>query len=153
MFGTLSGMLWSSNITIFLAEPYWSNGVILMYIAFSVLSLKASDSPLVPFVDFVSWDRNGRSIETQQQEGGQVTLSNSSNNTHSSDSDDESSDFLQNQERSREETLPMFYDESSNPEIHYRLPLVGGLVDEDNGILDPLLSNENTMRSRRNPRD
>ena len=55
IFGTLSGMLWNSNITTFLAEPYWSNGVILMYIAFSVFSLKASDSPLVPFFDFVSW--------------------------------------------------------------------------------------------------
>ena len=139
-------MLWSSNITTFLAEPYWSNGVILMYIAFSVLSLKASDSPLVPCVDFVSWDRNGRSIEIQQQEVG-------TNNNHSSDSDDESSDFLQNQEHLREEeTLPLFYDEGSNPEIHHRLPLVGGL-DEDDEILNPLLNNENTMRSRRNPRD
>jgi hypothetical protein len=139
-------MLWSSNVTSFLIEPYWSNGTIFIHGLLCALSLKASGSSNVPCIDYVAWDNHGHIIE---EEIFSQTLSNES----SSDNEDSSSDDLESQEHSLE-GLPMF-SQDRDEIIRNRLPLVGlNDVDDVGGnehypLLSQTVPTNSRMRSRR----
>ena len=59
-FGTASGILWTNQLTSFLQQPYWSNGLIMGYGILCLLSLKATGSKLLPCIEYVGWDVRGR---------------------------------------------------------------------------------------------
>ena len=147
VFGTLSGMLWSSNLTSFLIEAYWSNGSIILFIVLSLVSLKAAECPFVPCIDHVSWDRYGREIQSEQEDQGTLALS--SNDDPSSDSDEDSI-FLESQERQQDGSMPFFHGENDDEEDES--------VEGESYPLLPLnhtdgLYNATTMRSRRTLRE
>jgi hypothetical protein len=159
--GTLSGMLWASNVTSFLMEPYWSNGIIIVYAVLCALSLKASGSVFVPCVDHVPWDSHGHMTQMQQEESSVQSSFVLDSSSHSDSSTD--STFEESSERPQA-TLPLFTNQED--EIHHSLPSVGGLGDdEDESEYYPLVAqnaattvdpsnntNAATMRSRRAPR-
>lgn len=61
--GTLAGLFWVSGWTNFLADPYWSNGSIVAYVALCLLAFKANNIVYLPCIDYVSWDSRGEIIE------------------------------------------------------------------------------------------
>lgn len=167
--GTVSGMLWASDVTSFLMEPYWSSGTLVVYGLLCVLSLKASGSIFVLCIDQVPWDSDGNMIYTHQQgeessEQRSFTLDSSSHSELSTQS------TLEDNSERPQATLPLFSLEED--EIEHRLPFMGGMSDDednldggtnreyyplvaqnDSGALGP--SNGNyaaTVRSRRAPR-
>ena len=67
LFGTTSGLLWSTGMTSWLASEYWGNCMLLTVGAAIALSAKAEETGRlgagagtrggwIPFVDYVSWD-------------------------------------------------------------------------------------------------
>jgi hypothetical protein len=155
--GTLSGMLWTSEVTSFLVQPYWSNGSIACYLMVCLLSLKASGSSWIPCVEYVSWDARGRftdhrrdqhphhhhhhhhhgpllvveSIEQQQHEG---RGGDDSSDTSSHSLEEESANELPlfGSPRTTTTTTTTSRDaEDDNSSLRHRLPMMGDLDDED----------------------
>lgn len=124
--GTLSGMLWSSKVTSFFVEPYWSNGTIFVCCFMCVISLKASGSTFWPCVQ-VGWDHHGHMVEEE------YTLQSLflPDTTIDSDSEQSNSDLVESQ-RSSQEMLPLFRGQERDDDeiIRHRLPLAG-LDDDD----------------------
>ena len=170
-YGTISGMLWASDLTSFFIQPYWSNGSIAFYLILCILSLKASGNPFIPCVEHVSWDSRGRMIANQDDDPMLIVDSIESQqgvdrggDGGRDDSSESSSLISLVEERSHE--LPLFsaaattatssMDDDANG-LHHLLPVMGDLDDEhddndDNEESLPLVSHRpTTMRSRRFP--
>eukprot|EP00980_Cylindrotheca_fusiformis_P006152 scaffold1319_cov126-Cylindrotheca_fusiformis.AAC.41 len=159
--GTISGMLWASNITSFLIEPYWSNGALVFYALLCALSLKSSGSSFVPCIDLAPWDSSGRMIHAQEQEEESASPTAGDLSNHSDSSTHSTS------EEGAQDGLPLF---SNLEDDHHRSPIgrmssLENDLESDTNEYYPLTtrngsstadaSNTNstaTMRSRRAPR-
>lgn len=160
IFGTLSGLLWSQDMTSFLAEPYWSNGTVFAYIFLCGLSLRATASSFVPCIDFVSWDDQGRRIQTtsttSSDDGNEVFELQANVFVNSDQGDDDTSNHSLEDEQEHEVELPMYND--AQQDLRHRLPVMTDMEENDNDddddstpLYTPNSSRQtgNTIRSRR----
>lgn len=173
--GTLSGMLWTTNLTSFLMNPYWSNGSIAFYLILSIVSLKASGSAWIPCVDYVSWNARGEIVDPDPQHGSSVLIVESLEqpqqeqqlSVDGEDGSDTSSHSLEERRNTESTSFGSMAtsttrsdDEDENSNLRHRLPVMGDASDDEANEEDlvgrnPLLSTTppryTTMRSRRAP--
>ena len=65
--GTVSGVLWVSGWTFWLAEPYWSCGMLMICLVLCVLSLKLNGNIYLPCIDYSPWNRDGYFVHRQEE--------------------------------------------------------------------------------------
>ena len=71
--GTVSGLFWVSGWTFWLAERYWSCGMLMLYLGLCVLSLKLHGKVYLPCVDYIPWNRDGHLV-LRREEGGETLM-------------------------------------------------------------------------------
>jgi len=130
--GTFSGVMWLSNFSSFMIENYWANGSFLIYLLLCMLSLKATESSLVPCIDHEPWDSDGRISDTREDN---FVFSSSSQRDASSNSDFDSSE---ERDEGLQGTLPLY--DNTDDELRHFLPNLGELNEYNQD--DPVVGSE-----------
>jgi hypothetical protein len=90
--GTVSGLLWVSGWTLWLAEPYWCSGTLILCLLLCLLSLKIHGKIYLPCIDFVPWNNRGDWVFGSDANGEismRINQENDDVSRHTDSSDDE----------------------------------------------------------------
>jgi hypothetical protein len=160
--GTISGLLWVSGWTFWLAEPYWCRGTLLLYFGVCLLSLKVRYHRFIPCVDYAPWDVRGDLVMDRDDtadapiridpEHDDSSSQSRSSHGDRDDEDDEEHDAMELAPLGRQQLMQRRISSSS---INFLTEMIQSGEDlEDHAEAAPLLpavAASMTMRSRRAP--